>query len=67
MCELGDRLMNVSDSGLSGLSEKMAYPKEASPLSFWIIDEVHETYHRSVEMCFKFYEADHVCRRRAFT
>ena len=28
MCELAERLMNVNDSGLS---EKLAYPKEASP------------------------------------
>ena len=32
-----------------------------------IIDEVHKTYHRSVEMCFGFYEANHLCQREAFT
>ena len=31
------------------------------------IDEVHETYRRSVEMCFGFYEANHLCQKGAFT
>ena len=31
------------------------------------IVEVHETYRRSVEMCFGFYDANHRCWRRAFT
>ena len=30
------------------------------------IVEVHETYRRSVEMCFGFYDANHLCHRGAF-
>ena len=41
--------------------------RDGSETESSIIDEVHETYRRSVEMCFGFYEAYHLCQKGAFT